>query len=617
MPARKRLVDNLTPKVASRQQPRRVEVAPRRPSPPKRQPTPEPKFVRDDLPHPGEQPGTSDSSKPSPSLVLRRARLRHSLEDELQLSPKRLQPIKDLPRSFGPPLLRGLVESVRDVLGPSAVPTPIQSLAIKHLVPDSKTSNVHRSGLPSHQRWHQCLLASETGSGKSFAYLLPLLHNLKRTEMPHNSPHRQAQLHSHLPSPRGLIIAPTHELSRQLTSFAKSLTHIEKLRVRCASRANLPNTSRSSTASKMSGDTTSAGADGDASAEFEVRPPRETEYGRNADLLVGTPMKLLDMVRGYGWDRQPETQADPSEEQSFFKREPELNLEKIEYVVVDEADVLFDPDFLEYTQMLLSDISEARGRVLPESPEDRGVRPGVLMYPFHFIMTTATIPASLASYLDTHHPNLIRLASPKLHQLPSSLKTEHVGPSTGNRNSDVEKRIRRVWDEDAHQGRSEKSKVLVFCNRSTKVEELGKYLEEKGIPNLALTSTSEARSIGSNRHLAGFLKPQVSSKKQKDPMATSSDSEHPVAKPKETPNVLITTSLLSRGLDFSPSLTHVFMLDEPRNQIDFLHRAGRTGRAGEQGTVVVFGKGKMRGSVDVERTLQNSKRDFKSSRGRY
>ena len=139
-----------------------------------------------------------------------------------------------------------------------------------------------------------------------------------------------------------------------------------------------------------------------------------------------------------------------------------------------------------------------------------------------------------------------------------------------------------------------RSKVLVFCNKSTKVEELGKYLQEKGIPNIALTSTGENRKRGSNHHLDGFLRIPI---KDRDGTApTLPNSLGPMEVHKEGPSVMITTSLLSRGLDFSPSVKHVFIVDEPRNMIDFLHRAGRSGRAGEKGKVVVFGKLKGRGS---------------------
>lgn len=217
--------------------------------------------------------------------------------------------------------------------------------------------------------------------------------------------------------------------------------------------------------------------------------------------------------------------------------------------------------------------------------------PAPLEYPFNLILTTATIPSSLASYLDAYHPQLTRLASPNLHRLPSTLKTEYCSWSSGNRNADIEQRIRRVWYEDGTMGGGERSKILIFCNKSARVEDLGKYLNEKGIANVALASNSEARHKGNNHHLDGFLRVL----RRKDAVDGGND-EVAQGDVGAHPHVMITTSLLSRGLDFSPSIKHVFIVDEPRNMIDFLHRAGRSGRAGEKGKVVVFGKTKGRGS---------------------
>jgi len=172
------------------------------------------------------------------------------------------------------------------------------------------------------------------------------------------------------------------------------------------------------------------------------------------------------------------------------------------------------------------------------------------------------------------------------------------------------------------------SKVIIFCNKNTKVSDLGDFLEEKGIKNIQLSGSSQNRKRGNNKHLDGFLKaaapdvkehlddwssswvadedeevtPEVVKTKEakrsllpiskKDP----SPPEEPVKDPMHVPHVMITTSLLSRGLDFSPNVKHVFIVDEPRNMIDFLHRAGRTGRAGSNGKVVIFGKLEGRGS---------------------
>jgi ATP-dependent RNA helicase MRH4 len=228
---------------------------------------------------------------------------------------------------------------------------------------------------------------------------------------------------------------------------------------------------------------------------------------------------------------------------------------------------------------------------------------------------------ALASYLDKHHPTLIRLASPNLHHLPKTLQTEYVNWTGGNKFADIERRIRKVWAEDTTQPGvvSPLSKVLIFCNKSTKVNDLGAHLEQKKIKNVALTSTSDQRKRGSNRHLEGFLrehnKGHEEGKTSEVALEPIRQTHQPVvgsppvptsvlpesrADPKEEPHVMITTSLLSRGLDFSPSIRHVFIVDEPRNMIDFLHRAGRAGRAGQWGKVVVFGKMKGRGSAKAK-----------------
>lgn len=51
--------------------------------------------------------------------------------------------------------------------------------------------------------------------------------------------------------------------------------------------------------------------------------------------------------------------------------------------------------------------------------------------------------------------------------------------------------------------------------------------------------------------------------------------------------ILVTTDIAARGLDIA-GVTHVFNYDMPRNTEDYIHRIGRTGRAGQEGTAITF-----------------------------
>lgn len=213
-------------------------------------------------------------------------------------------------------------------------------------------------------------------------------------------------------------------------------------------------------------------------------------------------------------------------------------------------------------------------------------------FPFNLILTTATIPSSLNTHLLMHFPNLIRLTSPKLHKLPNKLHSELVDiKGLGNPLSAIHKKLLEIFANQYRRAQlpnrigndstTSAGRVILFCNRSAKAEEIGEYLRKMKMSALIMTASSKGRRRGSNRHLESFLR-RPSINREAPPLQNLSEGE---------PRVLVTTSLLARGLDFSPSVSHVLIVDEPRNEVDFLHRAGRTGRAGRPGTVVIFGKG--------------------------
>ncbi|QRV75634.1 DEAD/DEAH box helicase [Ceratobasidium sp. AG-Ba] len=532
-----------------------------------------------------------------------------------------------------PPLLPGLVDQIRILLGPRAKPTPVQALSLAHFFRKYDVAP-SRNGT---------LLAAETGSGKSLAYLLPLVQSLKKKEAelrdpvnhelldmldnlladsapttaktkpeppesqfdpppasptfkdPLDSIQRpivpELRLEPNKPAPRALILVPTHELARQIKSTLSHLTHARdtKLRSVCLSHASggiLSNRVSYPKRALLSPIKEVGSAD----------DPISGGSWQGLDVVIVTPSMLLDFVRPEG--RHSVGPKRPGDEpvKKKIEKEVRMSLEKVKWVVVDEADVLFDPDFSSWTEAVLQDIKKASSE------------------PPNLILATATVSARLSTYLSTHYPFLAYLTTPNLHRLPASLQTEYVhwDRRPGNRFPTILRKMQDLWadEERAHPGWKEKSKIVVFCNRSSKVEELGAFLEDKGVKCVKLTSSSEARARGSNRHIQAFLKPLPRIKRY-EPLGDGASPSvvEETAAPEETnqddePRVLITTSLLSRGLDFSPLVTSVFIVDEPRNEVDYIHRAGRTGRAGHPGKVVVFTKGQ----DGRERTVKGTRR---------
>jgi ATP-dependent RNA helicase MRH4 len=190
---------------------------------------------------------------------------------------------------------------------------------------------------------------------------------------------------------------------------------------------------------------------------------------------------------------------------------------------------------------------------------------------------------------------MTRLVTPNLHRLPSTLSLGKVRWSGGNWRADILLEIRRAFVEDAQNGHMD-SQIIVFINKNVKAEDFGQYLTEYGVPSVTLTGESKNRGRGHSMAINPFLtqpKYQTSAsawskrqqaKEEVDPALPPVEYKPPPPGPR----VLVTTGLLSRGLDFSPKVKTIIITDEPRNAVDFIHRAGRAGRAGAGGRVIIF-----------------------------
>jgi superfamily II DNA/RNA helicase len=117
--------------------------------------------------------------------------------------------------------------------------------------------------------------------------------------------------------------------------------------------------------------------------------------------------------------------------------------------------------------------------------------------------------------------------------------------------------LAKVLDDDFLEGGQGSS--LVFCTRHSTVNQVSEFLSKEGYETIAYhgrLTTSEKSTV----------QRKVSSGE---------------------PVILVSTDALARGLDF-PNITHVIMFDFPLTTVDFIHRAGRTARAGRKGKVTAF-----------------------------
>lgn len=495
------------------------------------------------------------------------------------------------PRSFDDfGLEEGLVKSLKGLYGEDGKTTPIETLSFHHFTQPDVVS------APSGSQ--RVLLGAETGSGKTISYLIPLFHHLKRTDPGPSvtssfSADSEDTLH-----PRSIILSPTHELTRQSTQFAKLLTHNTKLSVH----------GMSSTVSGGVG-----------------------EKRGSVDVLLGTVGSLRRM---FGMTRSKEEQEkeDYVRGKRIWQDEEEKGMvegDKVEWVVIDEADVLLGELCSVRRQisltMLIHHVTGQEFYLDTISVLSR-------VKQANLILCTATLPPFLINLLTTNpffskKEPFTHLLSPGLHKLPPKLLARFIRPSTtGNKHGDVAHQVRLTLAEDAKAAKAEgregeePSKIVIFCNSDKRVEQVAGILGTKKIDCLAWTGAGEERLRGRNGSLNDFLqRPHLPGHEPPAPLPSLEPREtKPIFQDKKgtTPNisehtrrrVLVTTSLLSRGLDFHPSVSSVFLVQPPRDVLDFVHRAGRAGRAGRPGRVVVFG-------IDEGGTLGEGAKSNKGGKG--
>ncbi|XP_057762290.1 DEAD-box ATP-dependent RNA helicase 39-like [Arachis stenosperma] len=330
-------------------------------------------------------------------------------------------------------------------------------------------------GVPAVLQENSVVLGSHTGSGKTLAYLLPLVQLLRRDEQLNGIQLKPRR-------PRAVVLCPTRELCEQVFRVAKSISH--HARFRCTM----------------------------VSGGGRIRP-QEDSLNNPIDIVVGTPGRILQHIE-----------------------EGNLVYGDIKYLVLDEADTMFDrgfgPDIRKFLAPLKHRASKSDG------------------LGFQTVLVTATMTKAVQKLIDEEFQGIVHLRTSTLHKKISSARHDFIKLS-GSENK-LEALLQVLVP-----SRAKGNKVMVFCNTLDSSRAVDHYLVENMIPTVNYHGEVPAEQRVEN--LNKF-------KNDIDDRPT-----------------LVCTDLAARGLDLD--VDHVVMFDFPLNSIDYLHRTGRTARMGAKGKV--------------------------------
>ncbi|KAF9155515.1 RNA helicase [Linnemannia schmuckeri] len=415
-------------------------------------------------------------------------------------------------------------------------PTEIQAMSIPASIDPNKKSPY-------------TLCAAETGSGKTLAYLLPVLHDLKTQEDKamkvfqdeggidqDGRKVRALNTIRQYNQPRAIILLPSRELVAQVSGILKDLSHLVKLRTLTLSHAMSPKSVFQRLASGP------------------------------VDVIIATPTSLLDYL--------PKDHARPSEREGNGNKrrirgsanileENQLSLASLRYLVIDEADSMFDRGFgtevAKIVQQAKAAVSKTEG-------------------PVKITVVSATLPKKVSDTLDETLPGMLRITTPSLHKsLPGLHQTFlDLKPYFGNRPKailDILAKQQQVQSA-APGGRRRKENTLIFCNTKHSCEILHEHLKSNkvhGVLGVLHGDATNRDEILRQFTDDDYIPPVPAGQK---PFASSTATVGG--------KILISTDIASRGID-TTAVQHVVLYDFPVTIVDYLHRVGRTARGGRGG----------------------------------
>ncbi|KDN45076.1 P-loop containing nucleoside triphosphate hydrolase protein [Tilletiaria anomala UBC 951] len=347
---------------------------------------------------------------------------------------------------------------------------PASCLEIIKRLNYERPTPIQAQAIPAIMSGRDVIGVAKTGSGKTMAFLLPMFR--------HINDQRPVET---MEGPVGLIMTPTRELAIQIYRESKPFLRGLGLRAVCVY--------------------------GGVPISEQI-----AEMKKTAEIVVATPGRMIDLLTANSGRV--------------------TNLRRVTYLVLDEADRMFDMGFEPQVMNIVNNIRPDRQTVL-------------------FSATFPKQMESLARKVLKHRPLEITVGgksvvAPEIEQIvevrEQDTKFHRLLEILGQTYND---------DEDA--------RTLIFVDRQEAADDLLRELMRKGYPTMSIHG----------------------GKDQVDRDSTIADFKAGVVP------IVTATSIAARGLDVK-QLKLVINYDVPNHLEDYVHRAGRTGRAGNKGTCVTF-----------------------------
>jgi ATP-dependent RNA helicase DDX46/PRP5 len=371
----------------------------------------------------------------------------------------------------------------------------------------TQPTSIQAQAIPCIMSGRDVIGIAKTGSGKTIAYLLPLFRHVK-DQRPSVG----------LEGPIALVMAPTRELAMQIYSESKAFTKALNFRVACCV--------------------------GGVSISEDI-----SEMKKGADVVICTPGRMIDLLTA--------------------NNGRVTNVRRVTYLVLDEADRMFDMGFEPQVMKIISNIRPDAQKVLfsatfPKTMESLARR--ILQRPLEITVGGRSV---VAPEIDQRVE--IRDSDTKFTRLLQLLGEYH----------------------QANKEEEDDFRTLIFVERQDGADDLFRELLTRGYVCASLHGGKE--QVDRDEAITNFKRGDVPT--------------------------IVATSVAARGLDVKElklvivSLVHFEIgictdfqnYDAPNHMEDYVHRAGRTGRAGNKGTCITFiSPDQEKLAVDIVRALEAS-----------